>query len=70
MRLTMYEILTVYHGETEIIKNPQVKVGRPNFDFGPGFYVTDIYVQAKDWAEKIADIREAIPILNIYQFSR
>lgn len=70
MRLTMYEILTVYHGGTEIITNPQVNIGRPNLDFGPGFYVTDIYVQAKDWAEKIADIREATPILNIYHLKQ
>lgn len=62
----MYEALTVYHGGTEVIINPRVDVGRPNLDFGPGFYVTDIYAQAKDWARKIADIRESSPLLNVY----
>lgn len=66
MRVDPYEILTVYHGGTEIIHQPKVDVGRPNLDFGPGFYVTDIYSQAKDWALRIADMRELKPILNIY----
>lgn len=66
----MYDILTVYHGGTEIIINPKVNLGRPNLDFGPGFYVTDIYTQAKDWAMKIADLREAPPILNVYHLQQ
>lgn len=66
----MYEILTVYHGGTEIIREPKVDVGRPNLDFGPGFYVSDIYTQAKDWAVKIADIRESAPILNVYHLKQ
>lgn len=66
----MYEILTVYHGGTECIKTPKVDIGRPNLDFGPGFYVTDIYAQAKDWAMKIADLRAAVPILNVYHLKQ
>lgn len=62
----MYEILTVYHGGTEIIQAPKVNVGRPNLDFGPGFYITDIYTQAKDWAQKIAETRESSPVINVY----
>ncbi len=66
----MYEILTVYHGGTEIITHPKVDVGRPNLDFGPGFYITDIYAQAKDWALKIANIRESSPLLNLYHLKQ
>lgn len=62
----MYDILTVYHGGTEIVSHPKVDVGRPNLDFGPGFYVSDIFSQAKDWAKKIADVRESSLILNVY----
>ncbi len=39
----MYEVITVYHGGTNEIQSPLVHVGRPNLDFGPGFYVTDLY---------------------------
>lgn len=62
----MYDILTVYHGGTLEIANPKVDAGRPNLDFGPGFYVTDIYTQAKDWAIKISRDREENPIVNVY----
>lgn len=62
----MYEILTVYHGGTEEIKSPLVHVGRPNLDFGPGFYVTDIYLQAKEWAEQMAALRNLPPIVSVY----
>jgi len=66
----MYDTLTVYHGGTEIITEPKVNAGRPNLDFGPGFYVTDIYVQAKDWALKIGKDRGLASIVNVYQIKQ
>ncbi len=62
----MYEVLTVYHGGTEEIKSPLVNKGRPNLDFGPGFYMTDLYLQAKEWAEQVADLRSAHPIVSVF----
>ena len=62
----MNETLTVYHGGTDEIKHPLVNVGRQNLDFGPGFYVTDIYLQAKEWAEQMADLRDTSPIVSVY----
>lgn len=62
----MYDILTVYHGGTDVITVPDVAIGRPDLDFGPGFYVTDIYSQASSWAKKMATFRECEPIINIY----
>lgn len=64
--MSIYDVLTVYHGGTEEIRFPRVDRGRLNLDFGPGFYITDIYAQAKDWAVKIADARESTPMLNVY----
>ena len=66
----MFEILTVYHGSTLEISQPKVDVGRPNLDFGPGFYVTDIYSQAKDWAIKVSNSQETQPIINRYLLKR
>lgn len=63
-------MIKVYHGGTEIVSNPLVNVGRPNLDFAPGFYVTDLMEQAVTWAEKIADIRGAIPIVNVYSLAK
>lgn len=62
----MYEVLTVYHGGTDEIRFPRVNMGRPNLDFGPGFYTTDLYLQAKEWAEQVADLRNASPIVSVY----
>lgn len=66
----MYDVLTVYHGGSLEIEKPKVDAGRPNLDFGPGFYVTDIYTQAKDWAIKIGKDREQTPIVNVYHLKQ
>lgn len=66
----MNEALTVYHGGTDEIKFPLVHVGRPNLDFGPGFYVTDLFLQAKEWAEQVADLRDANPIVSVYHLNQ
>jgi len=34
------EVLTVYHGTTSLIDVIDVSKGKPNKDFGRGFYVT------------------------------
>lgn len=66
----MYDILTVYHGGTEEITLPKVDAGRSNLDFGPGFYVTDIYAKAKDWAVKIGKDRGLPPVINAYHLKQ
>lgn len=58
--------MKVYHGGTCIIKSPLVNVGRAGLDFGEGFYVTDNREQAIEWAKKMADRRQTIPIINEY----
>lgn len=65
----MKEII-VYHGGTEIVEHPICKFGRPNLDFGKGFYVTDIRKQAIDWAKQTANRRKESPILNRYRLNR
>ena len=43
--------MIVYHGSTEIIKNPDVVHSKKYLDFGRGFYITTFENQAKKWAE-------------------
>lgn len=45
--------MIIYHGSTDTIKLPLAKVGRPDLDFGQGFYTTDILDQAKLWADRM-----------------
>ena len=40
--------MIVYHGSTEIIKNPDVIHSKKYLDFGGGFYVTTFENQAKN----------------------
>ena len=42
--------MIVYHGDTEPISTPICKFGRPNLDFGQGFYITNTREQAIAWA--------------------
>lgn len=48
-------MLNVYHGATCVVKQPLCMAGRPNLDFGQGFYVTDLREQAISWATRAAN---------------
>ena len=62
--------LIVYHGGTEPIGTPICKFGRPNLDFGQGFYVTNIREQAIAWANNMARNRQQNGLLNRYKMDR
>ena len=59
--------MKVYHGSIQEIRFPLAKAGRPNLDFGRGFYVTDIRRQAEECAERIGLRMVETPMLNIYE---
>ena len=59
--------MIVFHGGASIIDHPLVQQGREGLDFGRGFYVTDIKKQAEAWANRMARIRNAQGIVNIYE---
>ncbi len=61
---------TYYHGATQVVDAPLCRIGRPNLDFGQGFYVTDRKEQAAKWAETVATKRGEKPLLNIYLLDR
>jgi Protein of unknown function (DUF3990) len=51
--------IVLYHGTVDafaasILAGVRVKLGKPNTDFGPGFYTTTLYRQAHSWAAQIA----------------
>jgi hypothetical protein len=58
--------MIVYHGSTIEIAKPIVDLGRPNLDFGRGFYVTDLTDQAVRWAKRRATRLMTTAVLNIY----
>ena len=58
-----------YHGAIVEVREPLTHVGRPDLDFGQGFYVTNDCRQAVDWAlTKAARKRNAKAVVNVYKF--
>lgn len=59
----------LYHGATVEVREPLTNVGRPDLDFGPGFYLTNDRCQAISWAKtKASRKRYSKAIVNIYRF--
>ena len=44
--------MILFHGGFAAVAQPDLAHSRKAVDFGPGFYVTPIYEQAKRWSEK------------------
>lgn len=63
-------IIEVYHAGTDIVECPDCKVGRKNLDFGPGFYVTDIFDQAVNFARSKSIDRKLPPKINVYHLDK
>jgi len=61
--------MILYHGSTEIIDKPEIRLQPQGRDFGIGFYCTDIRNQAEKWAKRQGRVRRQVAILNIYEFN-
>ena len=59
--------MRIYHGTTEMIKNPDVKHSKKYLDFGKGFYLTTYESQAQKWALRKAMRKNTNAIVNIYE---
>lgn len=46
----MNSTITLYHGSSHIIRQPQLGLGNPKNDYGLGFYCTESFELAKEWA--------------------
>ena len=44
--------MIVYHGSNTLFERPDLKYSRKELDFSKGFYVTELYEQAKKWSER------------------
>ena len=62
--------MKLYHGSTVAVRRPSLRLGRPNADFGKGFYTTSNPEQAERWAH-IKQEREDAPraIVSVYEFA-
>jgi hypothetical protein len=60
--------MILYHGGTDVIKEPRLIFNERGRDFGDGFYTTNIREQAQKWAKRQGRIRNKQAIMNIYEF--
>ena len=62
-------MIRLYHGSTVTVRKPSIRPGRPNADFGKGFYTTSSYEQAVRWAHIKQEREEALhAIVSVFEF--
>ena len=61
--------MILYHGSTELVDKPEIRVGEAFLDFGVGFYTTTSYEQAERWAKiKMRRNNAELGYVTIYEF--
>ena len=62
-------MIRLYHGSTVAVRKPSLRPGRPNADFGKGFYTTSNLEQAVRWAHIKQEREEAErAVVSFYEF--
>lgn len=62
-------MIQLFHGSTVAVRKPSLRPGRPNADFGKGFYTTSNYEQAVRWAHIKQEREESRrAIVSVYEF--
>lgn len=60
--------MKLYHGSTVEIVYIDLKMSKPNKDFGRAFYLSADYNQALEMAQFKAEFAELPPVVNVYTF--
>lgn len=61
--------MILYHGSTEIVKKPEIRISEMYLDFGTGFYTTTSPEQAERWAQiKMRRKNVNTGYVSIYEF--
>ena len=61
--------MKLYHGSTVTVRKPSLRPGRPNADFGKGFYTTSIQEQAERWAHIKRERKNAArAVVSVFEF--
>ena len=61
--------MRLYHGSTVAVRKPSLRPGRPNADFGKGFYTTSVMEQAVRWAHIKQERENAVrAVVSVYEF--
>ncbi len=61
--------MILYHGSNSEVTEINLKLCKPFRDFGKGFYLTNIRVQAENMAKRTTRIKGGSPVLNLYEIN-
>ena len=62
--------MLLYHGSNVAVEEPRIIVSNRTLDFGPGFYTTSDYAQARRWAELQTKRRDqGSPLVSVFEFN-
>ena len=59
--------MIVYHGSSEVVRQPDTLHSYRALDFGKGFYVTTVREQAERWARRKADLFGGTSVVSRYR---
>jgi len=59
--------MIIYHGSSEVVRQPDILHSFRALDFGKGFYVTTVREQAERWARRKVVLDGGRAIVNLYQ---
>jgi len=59
--------MILYHGSYKVIEKPDLSFSRIRTDFGKGFYLTPVKMQAENWAERFLRER-GTAVISFYEF--
>ena len=61
--------MILFHGSTDLVDKPEIRVSEAYLDFGTGFYTTTSYEQAERWARiKMRRKNVAVGYVSVYEF--
>lgn len=61
--------MLIYHGSTETVNKPVIKVSQRTLDYGNGFYATTSYRQAEKWTKRrMQEKKTGTGYVNVYEF--
>ena len=60
--------MILYHGSTEIVDKPEIRIPSRTLDYGSGFYTTTSFKQAEDWVKRKLNTSSKVGYVNVYEF--
>ncbi len=61
--------MELYHGSTERVESPEIRIPNRTLDYGAGFYLTSSYEQAESWVRRKFKGNIVRGWLNVYDYN-